>query len=150
MEKLFSVINAEQIYFSYAKLLSNTRSTLYGVYFYVHGSGPAILCDSSLEKPENRRLHNCVLAEEIGHYFTAPQSNIFKMYGSCNLDYLHQLQRSRDEIKALKWAVNYLIPDEQFNKAILDGCQSVHELAEFFDVTEWFVYRKLGAIKIKA
>jgi len=56
--------------------------------------------------------------------------------------------QSQDERKAMQWATDYLIPDVELMKALKVGCRSCFELAEYFDVTEWFMYRKLGLLKM--
>lgn len=146
---MYDYIEKEGIYFDYASLLTNTHRKLYGLYFFINDHGPAILLDKSLDRPENRRLHKCVLAEELGHHFTIPRTNIFKLYGSCSIEYLDRIQQAQDERKALEWASDILMPNVEFSRAVSEGCRSVYDLAEWFDVTEWFVYRKLGIIKVK-
>lgn len=149
MNKLLTIVETEHIYLNYVNLLSDTRRKLYGLYFFIDGHGPAILLDKSLDRPECRRLHRCILAEELGHHFTTPQTNIFKLYGSCTVEYLQKIQQAKDELRALVWATDFLMPNTEFNRAVSEGCQSVYDLAEWFNVTEWLVYRKLGVIKRK-
>ena len=149
MNRLFDIVNAENIHLLYTNLLTSTYNKLYGLYFFDEGHGPSILLEKTLDKPECSRLHKCVLGEELGHYFTAPQTNIFRIYGSCSVEYLDKIQQARDERKALEWASNFLIPNVEFNRAVSEGCKNVYDLAEHFQVTEWFVYRKLGIIKAK-
>jgi Zn-dependent peptidase ImmA (M78 family) len=149
INRLFDIIKAENIYFNYTNLLTSTHNKLYGVYFFEDSYGPSILLDKSLAKPENRRLHKCILAEELGHHFTVPRTNIFKLYGSCSIECLDKIQQAQDERKALKWASDILIPNVELSRAVSDGCQSVYVLAEWFDVTEWFVFRKLGILETK-
>lgn len=149
INRLYDYIESEGIYFNYTNLLTNTHKKLYGLYFFVEDYGPAILLDKSLDKPENRRLHKCILAEELGHHFTVPQTNIFKLYGSCSIEYLDKIQQAQDERKALEWASSFLMPNVEFNQAVSNGLQTVWDLAEWFDVTEWFVYRKLDIITSK-
>ncbi len=156
MERCYSIIEQEQILLEYTDLSSKTRSNLYGLYLS-DGYGCVILLDKLLDKPENRRLHRCVLSEELGHHFTAPRNDLPRVFGSCSLgvtrvlpdDALSKVQIAQDERKALEWATNFLMPNNEFNKAVAAGCRTVYDLAEWFDVTEWFVYRKLGIIKAR-
>lgn len=62
---------------------------------------------------------------------------------------MDKIQQAQDERKALEWASDILMPNVEFSRAVSEGCSSVYDLAEWFDVTEWFVYRKLGIIKVK-
>ena len=47
--------------------------------------------------------------------------------------------RQRHENRANKWAVQALIPVEELDDAIAEGCTEVWELAERFQVTEDFI-----------
>jgi Zn-dependent peptidase ImmA (M78 family) len=123
--------------------LNKTSNKLYGIYFYVNDYGPAILLDKSLDKPGNTRLHRCILAHELGHHFTAPKTNILRLYGSSSTKYMDKIQQAQDERKALEWASNHLMPNVELSRALSQGCINVYELAEWFNVTEWFVYRKI-------
>ncbi len=107
---------------------------------YLWDDGPVILLDKRLLK--HPRLYKCVLAEEIGHYFTAPVSNLLVVHTSYN----REIAMSADERRALKWATDFLIPDHKLLAAMHCGCLTVHELADHFQVTEWFMHRKLGFI----
>jgi Zn-dependent peptidase ImmA (M78 family) len=143
MNKLYDIVKGENIHLLYTNLLSNTHNKLYGLYFYDEDHGPSILLEKTLDKPECKRLHKCVLAHELGHYFTSPRANI--LHASTG----YWIMESQDEYRATVWATNLLMPDDKFNQAIADGCQSVYDLSEYFHVTEWLVYRKLGIIKAK-
>lgn len=72
------------------------------------------------------RVH---LGHEIGHCVTGSFYNIHAAI-DC---------RQRHENKANKWAVQALIPVDDLDDAIADGCTEVWELAERFQVTEDFV-----------
>lgn len=143
MEGLWRIVEREKITVRYKNLLKH-RSTLFGLYFYddfEDVSGPAIILDKSLTN--NYRLHRCVLAEEIGHFFTAPRTNYLVAYTS----YTTEMIMSQDERKALQWATDYLMPNNIFRQAVKNGFRTVYDLAEFFDVTEWMVYRKINFLE---
>ena len=72
------------------------------------------------------RVH---LSHELGHCVTGSFYNIHAAV-DC---------RRRHENKADKWAVQALIPVEELDDAIADGCTEVWELAERFGVTEEFI-----------
>ena len=86
------------------------------------------------------RVH---LGHEIGHCVTGSFYNIHAAIDS----------RQRHENKANKWAIHALIPVEELDDAVAEGCTDVWELAERFRVTEdfmkkavcWYVHGNLAA-----
>ena len=72
------------------------------------------------------RVH---LGHEIGHCVTG---SFYNRYAAVDC-------RQRHENRANKWAVQALIPVDDLDDAIADGCTEVWELAERFGVTEEFV-----------
>ncbi|MEF2837585.1 MAG: ImmA/IrrE family metallo-endopeptidase [Oscillospiraceae bacterium] len=72
------------------------------------------------------RVH---LSHELGHCVTGSFYNIHAA-----VDY-----RQRHENRANKWAIQALIPVEELDDAIAEGCTEVWELAERFQVTEDFI-----------
>lgn len=72
------------------------------------------------------RVH---MSHEIGHCVTGSFYNIYAAIDS----------RQRHENRANKWAIQALIPVDDLDDAIADGCTEVWELAERFQVTEDFV-----------
>ncbi len=74
----------------------------------------------------DERVH---LSHELGHCLTGSFYNIHAAV-DC---------RQKHENKADKWAVTTLIPVDDLDDAVADGCTEVWELAERFQVTEEFV-----------
>jgi len=72
------------------------------------------------------RVH---LGHELGHCATGSFYNIY-----APLDC-----RQRHENRADKWAILNLIPVDDLDEAVAEGCTEVWELAERFQVTEEFV-----------
>ena len=72
------------------------------------------------------RVH---LSHELGHCATGSFYNIYAA-----IDH-----RQRHENRANKWAIQALIPVEELDDAIAEGCTEVWELAERFQVTEDFI-----------
>lgn len=72
------------------------------------------------------RVH---LAHELGHCVTGSFYNRF-----ATIDH-----RQRHENVANKWAVEQLIPMDDLDQAIADGCTELWDLADRFGVTEDFV-----------
>lgn len=72
------------------------------------------------------RVH---LSHEMGHCLTG---SFYSIYTAVDC-------RQRHENRADKWAVQQLIPVDELDDAIAEGCTEVWELAERFGVTEEFV-----------
>ena len=68
------------------------------------------------------------LAHELGHCFTG---SFYNRYAA--IEYRQKLEHQAD-----KWAIEILIPPEQYAAAIEAGCTEVWQLAELFGVTEDF------------
>lgn len=112
------------------------------VYLVVPGCPPVIgLCRSLF----NSRAHfRSVFAEELGHHFTSAGTNALKPH----FHFTDKLCYSRAEYKALKWAANYLIPEEQLKWAIQKrGITEIWQLADYFCVDEEMVDFRLRLFK---
>ena len=72
------------------------------------------------------RVH---LGHELGHCMTG---SFYNRYAAVDC-------RQRHENQADKWAIQTLIPVEDLDEAVAEGCTEVWELAERFGVTEDFV-----------
>lgn len=81
------------------------------------------------------REEKCVLAEELGHYFTSLCD--LRLYQK--KDYLKSIDIRKEERKARKWAVEKLITVKDFVEAFKAGCHNKFEVAEFLDVTDDFL-----------
>ncbi len=137
------LVEQEQIFLS-MKDLSHCPRLIYGLYFYdPKEQQPHIVLDKRLK--EGSPLFRSVLAEELGHHFTVPQSNFLVPYTS----YSHKIALSRDERKALMWACDFLAPVSSVVKALESGCTSVEELAEYFNITSWLIRYRLQFMKEK-
>lgn len=76
------------------------------------------------------RVH---LSHELGHCITGSFYNIY-----ATIDH-----RQRHENKADKWAILHLIPVDDLDDAVAQGCTELWELAERFGVTEEFMQKAL-------
>ncbi|KLU61884.1 hypothetical protein CEB3_c18020 [Peptococcaceae bacterium CEB3] len=141
MQELLDIVDREGISLRYDDL-SRLPENINGLYMYERRIGPLIVLDRELDR--YRRLHRCVLAEEIGHYYTSPRTNLLLSYSS----YALQVLEGQSERRAMQWGTDFLIPDAELIKALSEGCRSCFELAEYFDVTESFMYHKLGFLKM--
>lgn len=107
--------------------------------FKSHAKG---LCKGSkigIKKDMTNTEKACVLAEEIGHYHTTV-GNI--------LNQKNASQRKQEKI-ARKWAVNRMLKIEDLFDAVLDGCQTLYDVAEYLGVTEIFLYDAIAVFKQK-
>ncbi|MDE7323059.1 MAG: ImmA/IrrE family metallo-endopeptidase [Lachnospiraceae bacterium] len=82
---------------------------------------------------------SCVLAEELGHYYTTV-GNI--------LDQTDEGNR-KQELRARLWAYNKLIGLDGIIRAYENGCTSPYETAEYLEVTEDFLSETLQTYKSK-
>lgn len=80
------------------------------------------VCDGATQE----RVH---LSHELGHCVTGSFYNIYAAV-EC---------RQRYENRADKWAISTLIPVEDLDEAVAQGCTEIWELAERFQVTEEFM-----------
>lgn len=71
----------------------------------------------------------CVLAEELGHHHTSV-GNILNM---------ENISNRKQERQARFWGYNKLIGLTGIVQAFEAGCQSIHEAAEFLEVTEEYL-----------
>jgi len=81
---------------------------------------------SILDGGAEERVH---LSHELGHCVTGSFYNIHAAI-DC---------RQRHENRADKWAVTHVIPVDDLDEAVADGCTEVWELADRFGVTEDFI-----------
>ena len=93
----------------------------------------------ALRDDMNTNEKACVLAEEIGHYYTA-SGNILDMSSVIN--------RKQEHLGRM-WAYNKLIGLIGIIDAFEHGCQSKFEIAEYLDVTEDFLAEAISAYRAK-
>ena len=66
------------------------------------------------------------LAHELGHCETG---SFYNQYAALDV-------RQRHENRADKWAIQHLIPVEDLDEAVVEGCEDIPALSEHFCVTE--------------
>ena len=79
-----------------------------------------------LDGAAQERVH---LGHELGHCVTG---SFYNRYAAVDC-------RQRHENQANKWAVQGLIPVDDLDQAVAEGCTEIWELADRFGVTEDFV-----------
>jgi len=85
---------------------------------------------------------NVQLAHELGHCI---RGAFYNRYTDFDI-------RKKHEIRADKWAIEQLVPEEALDHAVASGYTEIWSLAEYFDVTEtfmrkavcWYTYRNLN------
>lgn len=83
------------------------------------------------------------LAHELGHCETG---SFYNQYAALDV-------RQRHENRADKWAIQHLIPVEELDEAVAEGCEDIPALSEHFCVTEdlmrkavcWYTHGNLAA-----
>lgn len=93
----------------------------------------------AIEKKLSQNEKNCILAEELGHYHTS-FGNILNQTIISN--------RKQEHIARL-WAYDKLIGLPGIIQGYKMHCQSLYELANFFDVTESFLKEALECYRAK-
>lgn len=101
-----------------------------GFYVYEPGMPPVIGLANDLFN--NYREFRCVLAEELGHHFTTAG----RFLPCIHHHYSDRVNIGRAEYRAMKWAANYLIPEDKLRAAFRRGITQVWELTEHFNVNE--------------
>lgn len=89
-----------------------------------------IAINKSIKEPAEE---SCVLAEELGHYYTSTGDI---------LD-LNDVRNRKQELKARMWAYNQQIGLMGLVRAFEQGCRTLNETAEYLDVTEQFLAEAL-------
>lgn len=84
------------------------------------------------------RLQRCVLAHELGHHFTGAATGFWRVG--------YPFTATQDDSRALRWAVDLLVPTGLFLQRLGSG-YSAWELAEEFQVIEAFVALKIEFLR---
>ena len=77
----------------------------------------------------NSAVKACVLAEELGHYYTTAGDIIDQS----------DTENRKQENVARKWAYNKILPIENILFALQDGHTEIWDMAEYLDVDEAFL-----------
>ncbi len=91
-----------------------------------------LYCDKTVaisQDIESDTERSCILAEELGHYYTSHGDII-------DLD---AVGNRKQELRARIWAYNKKVGLCGIIQAYKHGCQNLHDTADFLDVTEEFL-----------
>lgn len=123
MDKMLKLADSENIVVEKFDFAPPLR----GIYICQPNRAPTIGLASSLDSIAERRS---IMAEELGHHFTTGS------YCLCREFYNYSVRQNIDKIeyKALRWAANYLISDDELLDAFYEGIDDARSLAERFSV----------------
>ena len=121
MQQLYKLIEAENIELIEDDIPGRVKGLYFDNIIVLHKR-----IDTQSEK-------NCILAEELGHYFT---SNGIQLNQSSN-------ETIKQEYQALRWATKQMLDPIRLIDAFKAGVNSRWELSQFLDVTETFIENAL-------
>lgn len=93
----------------------------------------------AIEKSLTQKEKACILAEELGHHYTS----------AGNILDLEKPENIKQERRARMWAYNEQIGLIGIINAYKRGCRNIHEMADYLDVTEEFLWEALEAYRLK-
>ncbi len=94
-----------------------------------------LYCDDTIAinpKIETSTEKKCILAEELGHYYTSSGDILDQ----------NDISNKKQELKARRWGYEKLVPLKNLISAS-SSCTNLYELAEYLDVTEEFLIEAL-------
>lgn len=123
LDKLYKLCESEEIEIEWAAF----NPCVLGVYVRDADIPPTIGLNKNIFGDRLKTME--ILGEELGHHFTTTGN-----YANRLLHYRDRVRLSKEELKASKWACNYLISDnELFDCA--KKCTSENDLIEMLDVS---------------
>lgn len=127
----------------YEKLLCEAeKENIEVVYMPLKGRIKGLYCDKVIAINKNIETtveKTCVLAEELGHYYTTV-GNILDQ---------SKIENRKQERRARTLAYQKLVPLDKLVEAYKDGIKNRFELAEYLQVTEKFLDEALKYYKEK-
>lgn len=110
-----------------------------GIYTYTpEMSKPVIILSKALQTKE--RILRCVLAHELGHHFATAGHHTIAASSTSSV------YRTKNERLATKWAVNLLVPTDNFIHCAKHGMNE-HDLCNYFYVLPEFIRLKTRLVK---
>lgn len=137
LEELFKLCEKENIKIEYVTF----SSSVLGLYVKDIDTYPVILLDKSLLS--NRLKSMEVLSEEVGHFYTTTGNHAIRL-----LHYSNRLCLNSVEIKACRWACNFLIDDDNLIKCALCSTD-LYELSEMLDVPHVMLLHKIKFLSLE-
>lgn len=137
LEALQNLCHKEGIIIEYATL----KSGILGFYFKDENTPHIIALNKTILNDKMKHIE--VLAEELGHYYTTCGN-----FTGSLLHYRDRIELNKCEIKALRWACNYLIKDEDIIKLSYQGYNH-YEISEILGVPYTLLIQKMNFMKLK-
>lgn len=132
------------IFMNYEDLLMETENEGISVdeNFYFESNLKGLYIDNNIalaSSLETSKAKTCILAEELGHYHTTV-GNILDM---------NITENRKQELHARAWAYNKMIGLTGLVNSYEHGCRSLHETADYLNVTEEFLIEALDYYRNK-
>lgn len=129
---------------NYEDLLMETKNEGISVDedFYFESNLKGLYIDKNIALASSLETSNektCVLAEELGHYYTTV-GNILDQ---------SKTENRKQELHARAWAYNKMVGLIGLVNSYEHGCKSLHETADYLNVTEEFLTDALNYYKGK-
>lgn len=118
-----------------------------GMYYSEDGQALIFLAKHTESNPA---LAKSTLAEELGHHFTSGS----KDWTAPRFSYSDRIQLTRTEYRALKWAANFLIEDQEFiyagqELALAGYADEIQQLSARFTVTPEIIRVKYQSLEAR-
>ncbi|MBN1042548.1 ImmA/IrrE family metallo-endopeptidase [Clostridium botulinum] len=139
MKKLFNIFNIIEKENIILEEINLTSAISDGIYIKLPHIPPTIGINKSIVN--NSKKYISTLSEELGHHFTTVGNLVEE-----SRSYSHKLIKNKKELKARLWAANFLISDKEFIQALNNCIISIHEMAEYFNVSEEIISYKIYSI----
>lgn len=135
IEKIYQLIEIENIKL---EILDSLPDHIQGMYLKDEFSHPIIVINKSIV--DDALKLKIVLAEELGHHFTSVGDSSV-MFNS----YTKRIQLDKSEIRALKWATEYLLPLDKLKDAFIKmHYRKIDNIYDELEVPEEFLMARLN------
>lgn len=135
IEKIYQLIEIENIKL---EILDSLPDHIQGMYLKDEFSHPIIVINKSIVYDALKL--KIVLAEELGHHFTSVGDSSV-MFNS----YTKRIQLDKSEIRALKWATEYLLPLDKLKDAFIKmHYRKIDNIYDELEVPEEFLMARLN------
>ncbi|MGL5312920.1 MAG: ImmA/IrrE family metallo-endopeptidase [Peptostreptococcaceae bacterium] len=136
LESLENLCHSEGIILEYATL----KHGILGFYFKDKATPHIVAINKTILNDKMKHIE--VLAEELGHYFTTSGNFTGRL-----LHYRDRLDLNKCEMKAIRWACNYLIRDEDVLE-LASQTSDYHEMSEALGVPYNLLIQKINFMNL--
>lgn len=131
LDNLYRLCEKENIEIEWASF----HPSVLGMYVHEEDIPPSIGLNKSILNDRLKLIE--VLSEELGHHFMTNGNYTTKL-----VHYRDRIRLSKEELRATRWACNFLIPDDKLFDCV-KKCTSEEELIEMLDVSFEILHNKL-------